>query len=56
MKNRFGSTNEIGVFEMQECGLVEVKNPSQVMLSNGRPTDASGTVVVCSLEDTPDFD
>ena len=39
VKNRFGSTNEIGVFEMQECGLVEVKNPSQVML-NGRPTDA----------------
>lgn len=51
VKNRFGSTNEIGVFEMQECGLVEVKNPSQVML-NGRPTDASGTVVVCSLEGT----
>ena len=51
VKNRFGSTNEIGVFEMQECGLVEVKNPSQVMLS-GRPTDASGSVVVCSLEGT----
>lgn len=51
VKNRFGSTNEIGVFEMQERGLVEVKNPSQVML-NGRPTDASGTVVVCSLEGT----
>ena len=51
VKNRFGSTNEIGVFEMQECGLVEVQNPSQVML-NGRPTDASGTVVVCSLEGT----
>ena len=51
VKNRYGSTNEIGVFEMQERGLVEVKNPSQVML-NGRPTDASGTVVVCSLEGT----
>lgn len=51
VKNRFGSTNEIGVFEMQQCGLVEVKNPSQVMLS-GRPTDASGSVVVCSIEGT----
>ena len=51
VKNRFGSTNEIGVFEMREQGLVEVKNPSQVML-NGRPTDASGSVVVCSLEGT----
>jgi len=51
VKNRFGSTHEIGVFEMQECGLVEVKNPSQVMLS-GRPTDASGSVVVCSMEGT----
>lgn len=51
VKNRFGSTNEIGVFEMQEKGLMEVKNPSQVML-NGRPTDASGSVVVCSVEGT----
>lgn len=51
VKNRFGSTNEIGVFEMQEKGLIEVKNPSQVML-NGRPTDASGSVVVCSIEGT----
>ena len=51
VKNRFGSTNEIGVFEMQEKGLVEVKNPSQAML-NGRPTDASGSVVVCSIEGT----
>lgn len=51
VKNRFGSTNEIGVFEMQQCGLVEVKNPSQVMLS-GRPVDASGSVVVCSMEGT----
>lgn len=51
VKNRFGSTNEIGVFEMRDKGLVEVKNPSQMML-NGRPTDASGTVVVCSIEGT----
>ena len=51
VKNRFGSTNEIGVFEMREKGLMEVKNPSQVML-NGRPTDASGTAVVCSIEGT----
>ena len=51
VKNRFGSTNEIGVFEMQEQGLVEVENPSKVML-DGRPTDASGSVVVCSMEGT----
>ena len=51
VKNRFGSTNEIGVFEMREKGLEEVKNPSQALL-NGRPTDASGTTVVCSVEGT----
>ena len=51
VKNRFGSTNEIGVFEMKEQGLVEVANPSKVML-DGRPTDASGSVVVCSMEGT----
>ena len=51
VKNRFGSTNEIGVFEMRESGLVEVKNPSEYMLS-GRPEDASGAVVACSLEGT----
>lgn len=51
VKNRFGSTNEIGVFEMQEQGLVEVKNPSEYMLS-GRPENASGAVVACSLEGT----
>ena len=51
VKNRFGSTNEIGVFEMKERGLYEVTNPSQVML-DGRPTDASGSVVVCSMEGT----
>lgn len=51
VKNRFGSTNEIGVFEMRQEGLVEVTNPSEFMLS-GRPEDASGSVVVCSLEGT----
>ncbi len=51
VKNRFGSTNEIGVFEMREEGLVEVANPSEFML-NGRPEDASGSVVACSMEGT----
>lgn len=51
VKNRFGSTNEIGVFEMKDTGLYEVENPSQVML-NGRPLDAAGSVVVCSMEGT----
>lgn len=51
VKNRFGSTNEIGVFEMRQDGLTEVENPSQIML-NGRPLDAAGSVVVCSLEGT----
>ena len=51
VKNRFGSTNEIGVFEMCNNGLVEVENPSKTML-NGRPIDASGSVVVCSMEGT----
>ncbi len=51
VKNRFGSTNEIGVFEMREEGLVEVANPSEFML-NGRPKDASGSVVACSMEGT----
>lgn len=51
VKNRFGSTNEIGVFEMKNTGLTEVLNPSQVMLE-GRPVDASGSVVVCSMEGT----
>lgn len=51
VKNRFGSTNEIGVFEMKDSGLYEVDNPSQVMLS-GRPLDASGSVVVCAMEGT----
>ncbi|MEE3481099.1 MAG: DNA repair protein RadA [Lachnospiraceae bacterium] len=51
VKNRFGSTNEIGVFEMKGTGLVEVKNPSEYMLS-GRPEGASGSVVACSMEGT----
>lgn len=51
VKNRFGSTNEIGVFEMRETGLAEVENPSEYML-NGRPEDASGSVVACSMEGT----
>ncbi len=51
VKNRFGSTNEIGVFEMRKEGLVEVKNPSEYMLS-GKPVGASGSVVVCSVEGT----
>lgn len=51
VKNRFGSTNEIGVFEMCEEGLREVANPSEVML-NGRPEGASGSVVACSMEGT----
>ncbi len=51
VKNRFGSTNEIGVFEMQTEGLAEVKNPSEFML-NGKPEGASGSVVACSMEGT----
>lgn len=51
VKNRFGSTNEIGVFEMRETGLAEVENPSEFML-DGRPQDASGSVVACSMEGT----
>ena len=48
-KNRFGATNEIGVFEMMEQGLREVENPSQMLLS-GRPDDAPGTCVTCVME------
>ena len=51
VKNRFGSTNEIGVFEMRQSGLVEVENPSEYMLS-GKPENASGFVVACSMEGT----
>lgn len=50
-KNRFGSTNEIGIFEMKDKGLVEVANPSQVFLSE-RPKDSSGSVVTAALEGT----
>ena len=50
-KNRFGSTNEIGVFEMADKGLAEVPNPSQMLLE-GRPEDASGTCVACVMEGT----
>lgn len=51
VKNRFGSTNEIGVFEMRESGLEEVENPSEYML-NGKPKGASGSVVTCAMEGT----
>ena len=51
VKNRFGSTNEIGVFEMTKDGLAEVQNPSEFMLS-GRPEESSGSVVACSIEGT----
>lgn len=51
VKNRFGSTNEIGVFEMQQTGLAEVENPSEFMLS-GKPEGASGSIVACSMEGT----
>lgn len=51
VKNRFGSTNEIGVFEMRNEGLVEVENPSEYMLS-GKPEGASGSIVACSMEGT----
>ena len=51
VKNRFGSTNEIGVFEMRNTGLEEVKNPSEFML-NGKPSGTSGSIVACSMEGT----
>ncbi len=51
VKNRFGATNEIGVFMMQNNGLCEVQNPSEYML-NGRPVNAGGSVVTCSMEGT----
>ena len=50
-KNRFGSTNEIGLFEMRDVGMVEVKNPSEILLSN-RSSGGSGSTVVCSVEGT----
>ncbi len=51
VKNRFGGTNEIGIFEMREEGLVEIENPSEYMLS-GRPIGVAGSTVTCSLEGT----
>ncbi|WP_313162857.1 DNA repair protein RadA [Sedimentibacter sp.] len=51
VKNRFGSTNEIGIFEMRDKGLIEVENPSEVFLK-GRPVDAYGTVVTAAMEGT----
>ena len=51
VKNRFGSTNEIGVFEMRDTGLTEVPNPSEYMLS-GRPQGASGSIGACSMDGT----
>ncbi len=51
VKNRFGSTNEIGVFEMKDSGLCEVENPSEMLLA-GRPTNTSGTAIVCTIEGT----
>lgn len=51
VKNRFGSTNEIGIFEMREKGLMEVENPSEVFLK-GRPLEAYGTVVTAAMEGT----
>lgn len=51
VKNRFGATDEIGVFEMTEQGLTQVSNPSEYML-NGRPEGAAGSIVSCSMEGT----
>ncbi len=51
VKNRFGSTNEVGVFEMRGCGLVEVTNPSEYMLQ-GKPENEPGSIVACSMEGT----
>lgn len=51
VKNRFGSTNEIGVFEMKEAGLAEVSNPSEIFLME-RPLQVPGSAVVCSIEGT----
>ena len=51
VKNRYGSTNEIGIFEMRGDGLSEVENPSEFLL-NGRPQDAPGSIVTCSMEGT----
>ncbi len=52
VKNRFGSTNEIGMFEMQNEGLVEIKDPSSVLISNKENDNSTGTIVVASMEGT----
>ena len=49
VKNRYGSTNEIGMFEMQDCGLVEVSNPSMMLIS-GKPKNTSGSCIACIME------
>lgn len=54
VKNRYGSTNEIGVFEMLDKGLCEVENPSQMLLS-GRPEGVSGTCVTCTMGGTASY-
>ncbi|MEE3467375.1 MAG: DNA repair protein RadA [Eubacterium sp.] len=54
VKNRFGSTNEVGVFEMREQGLIEVPNPSEYLMQ-GRLEDEAGSVVVCSIEGSRAF-
>jgi DNA repair protein RadA/Sms len=51
VKNRFGSTNELGVFEMRELGLVELENPSKILIGE-RPKDVSGSVVISTVEGT----
>jgi DNA repair protein RadA/Sms len=51
VKNRFGSTNEVGIFEMRDAGLTEIVNPSEYMLS-GRPIGVSGSAVTCTVEGT----
>ena len=51
VKNRFGSTNEIGVFEMRDTGLAEVENPSKALLE-GRPENISGSAIICAMEGT----
>ena len=51
VKNRFGSTNELGVFEMKDVGLVELTNPSQVLISE-KPKDVSGSVIISTVEGT----
>ena len=51
VKNRFGSTNEIGMFEMQNEGMIEIKNPSQILISD-REDNPPGSVIVASMEGT----